>query len=99
MNGLNLFGVVAKIPRSSRSSLSTQLIDILLNAKGGDKLPSGLAKNFLYLWQKNRLEEDEGMKVLLEATLFLDAEATLKQLKDSNLIEVADAIQMAQQKR
>lgn len=99
MSSVDLSVVVAKIPRSSRSILSTQLIDILLNAKGGDKLSSSVAKNFLYLWQKNRLEEDEGMAVLLEAALALDAEATLKQLKESGLSEVADAIQRAQQKR
>jgi len=98
MNSVDLSDVVAKIPKSSRSNLSTQLVDILLNAKGGDKLPSDLAKTFLYFWQKDKLEEDEGMEVLLKAALFLDAEATLKQLKESNLSEVADAIQRTQQK-
>jgi len=98
MSGVNLSDVVTRIPRSSRSALSTQLVDILLNAKGGDKLPSSLAKSFLYLWQKNRLEEDDGMKILLEASLALDVEATIKQLKESNLNDVANAIQMVQQK-
>jgi len=98
MSSVDVSEVVARIPRSSRGSLSTQLVDILLNAKGGDKLSSSLAKSFLYLWQKNRLEEDEGMEVLLKAALALDVEATLKQLKESNLSEVADAIQKAQQK-
>ena len=98
MSSVDLSEVVAKIPRSSRSSLSTQLVDILLNAKGGDKLSSSLAKSFLYLWQKDRLEEDEGLEVLLKAALALDAEATLKQLRESNLDEVADAIQKTQQK-
>ncbi len=98
MSNADLSEVVAKIPKSSRSSLSTQLTDILLNAKGGDKLPSSLAKSFLYLWQKGRLEEDEGMEVLLKAALALDAEATLKQLRESGLSEVAEAIQKAQQK-
>jgi len=98
MSSVDLSEVVAKIPKSSRSSISTQLVDILLNAKGGDKLPSSLAKSFLYLWQKDKLEEDEGMEVLLRAALALDAEATLKQLKESNLGEVADVIQKAQQK-
>jgi len=93
MNSVDLSEVVVKIPKSSRSSLSTQLVDILLNAKGGEKLPSNLAKTFLYLWQKDKLEEDEGMEVLLKAALTLDTEATIKQLKESNLGEVADAIQ------
>jgi len=99
MSSVDLSEVVAKIPRSSRSSLSTQLVDILLNAKGGDKLSSSLAKSFLYLWQKDRLEEDEGMEVLLKAALALDADATLKQLRESNLSEVAESIQKTQQKR
>ena len=99
MSSVDLSEVVAKIPRSSRSSLSSQLVDILLNAKGGDKLSSSLAKSFLYLWQKDRLEEDEGMEVLLKAALALDADATLKQLRESNLSEVAESIQKTQQKR
>jgi|YelNatPaOPRAMG01_1025707.scaffolds.fasta_scaffold27113_3 hypothetical protein len=98
MSSVDLSEVVAKIPRSIRSSLSTQLVDILLNAKGGDKLSSSLAKSFLYLWQKDRLAEDEGMDVLLKAALSLDAEATLKQLSESNLSEVADAIQKLSKK-
>jgi hypothetical protein len=93
MSNVDLSEVVAKIPKSIRSSLATQLTDILLNAKGGDKLPSSLAKSFLYLWQKDRLEEDEGIDVLLKAATALDAEATLKQLRESGLSEVADLIQ------
>jgi hypothetical protein len=98
MSSVDLFDVVAKIPKNIRSSLATQLTDILLNAKGGDKLPSSLAKSFLYLWQKDRLEEAEGIEVLLKAAIALDAEATLKQLRESGLSEVADTIQKAQQK-
>ncbi|MFN3622151.1 MAG: hypothetical protein ACK4TI_04590 [Nitrososphaerales archaeon] len=99
MSNVNLADVAAGIPKDIRGVLSTQLIDILLNAKGGDKLPSNLAKNFLYLWHKNALEEDEGVKVLLEAALTLDPEATLNKLKELNLGEVAEAAQKSVQKR
>ncbi len=97
MSSVNLLDVAAQIPKSIRSALSTQLIDILLNAKGGDKLPSSLAKSFLYLWQKDEIEGDEGVKVLLEAALTLDSEAAVNKLKELNL-EAYETIRKAMQK-
>ncbi|MEM2883175.1 MAG: hypothetical protein QXJ86_04490 [Nitrososphaerales archaeon] len=99
MSNVNLAEVASRIPKSSRSILSTQLIDILLNAKGGEKLPSNLVKNFLYLWYKDALEEDEGVKILLEASLTLDLEATVNKLKELNLSEAAEAVQKIAQRR
>lgn len=99
MSGGDLAEVASGIPKDVRRILSTQLIDILLNAKGGDKLPSSLAKSFLYLWQKDALEADEGVKVLLEAALTLDSEATVNKLKELHLNEAAESLQKATQKR
>lgn len=96
MSSVNLADIAAGIPKNIRNVLSTELTDILLNAKGGDKLPASLARSFLYLWQRNMLEENEGIKVLLEAALTLDAEATTKKLKELNLSEAAVAIEKAQ---
>ncbi len=98
MSGLNLPNHVVKIPQASRAHLSIRLVDILLNAKGADKVPSRLAKSFLYLWQKDRLTEDEGLSVLLEAAILLDADSTIKELRELGLAEVADSIQEAGQK-
>ena len=64
-----------EIPAELRGELATKLIDLLLEAKEGGKLPSSKAKRLLQLWSLGELlESDEGLKLLLEGAAAVDPE-------------------------
>ncbi len=63
------------IPAELRGELATRLIDLLLEAKEGVKLPSSKAKRLLQLWSLGELlEGDEGLELLLEGAAEVDPE-------------------------
>ena len=64
-----------EIPAELRGELATRLVDLLLEAKEGGKLPSSKAKRILQLWSLGELmESDEGLKLLLEGAAAVDPE-------------------------
>ena len=53
---------IREIPGEIRGELATRLVDLLLEAKEGVKLPSSKAKRLLQLWSLGELlEGDEGV--------------------------------------
>ncbi|RLI07123.1 hypothetical protein DRO24_03675 [Candidatus Bathyarchaeota archaeon] len=63
------------IPGGIRGELATRLVDLLLEAKEGVKLPSSKAKRLLQLWSLGELlESDEGLELLLEGAAAVDPE-------------------------
>ena len=53
-----------------------KLIDLTLNSKNAKKISSKLAKNILYLWQRDQLDTPKGIESLLEAAMVSEPEKT-----------------------
>lgn len=76
-----------EIPGEIRGELATRLVDLLLEAKEGVKLPSSKAKRLLQLWSLGELlESDEGLGLLLEGAAAVDPEG-LKGILDEYGLE------------
>ena len=76
-----------EIPGEIRGELATRLVDLLLEAKEGVKLPSSKAKRLLQLWSLGELlESDEGLGLLLEGVAAVDPEG-LKGILDEYGLE------------
>lgn len=73
---MELENVVASIPVSLRNILSKKLVTIILSTKEKDIVPVELAKRIIFLWQKDQLDSEAGIRTLLEAAFIVDAEAT-----------------------
>lgn len=83
--------VVRKIPSAIRDDLVERLVDLFLNSPKGDKMPSGLAKNILFYWQRDMLTSDVGLASLIEAALVMEPEEAAKLLEvEFNLKEAAE---------
>ncbi len=90
---MTLVEVVHGIPEASRESLSGRLLDILLRSGKGDLIPIGLARVFLSLAQRGLLATEEGLRVLLEATAFVEPEKAAASLEtDFGLRAASDLI-------
>lgn len=100
----NIFGfemsyreLVKQIPRPMYEMLSEKLLDALLEAKGGDKVPSSLAKTILYYAQRDRLASDAGLINLLKALVLADPESAATVLDEFGLEDVKLALRSAEQ--
>jgi hypothetical protein len=67
--------IVGQIPPSKFEALSERLLDALLKAKEGGKVPSSLAKAMLSHAQRKQLASEAGLTSLLEALSVADPEA------------------------
>lgn len=88
--------IVERIPKSVYKRLSERLVDALLESREGDKLPSSIAKLILFHWQRDTLESEDGIAVLLEALTKLEplkAQAMLNELGLEELVEKISSIQ------
>lgn len=68
--------------------LSEKLFDALLEAKGGENVPSSLAKSILYYAQRERLASNAGLINLLRALVIADPEKANAILEEVGLEEV-----------
>lgn len=84
--------IVERIPRSMYKMLSERLVDALLESREGDRLPSPLARSILYHWQKDTLESEDGIAVLLEALSRLEPPKAQSILAELGLGELAKSI-------
>ncbi len=84
--------VVRRIPRSMYKGLSERLVDALLESREGERLPSSLAKAILFHWQKDNLESEEGVTILLEALNMLEPSKARTILNEFGLGELAETI-------
>jgi len=85
--------IARRIPSSSWEVTSERLIDIVLNSKHANKMPSGLAKTILYYWQRDQLASEIGLQRLLEASLHIDPEKTIEALKELGLQELVTVLE------
>ena len=82
--------VVKKIPIDVRETLVEEIVDMPLNSKKAEKMPSGLTKAILLYWQRNRMS-NTGVERLLEAGAMLEPEGTLN---ISNRLGLPEAAKM-----
>jgi len=87
--------LVKRIPRSMYEMLSERLLDALLEAKDGGKVPSSLAKTILYYAQRDRLASDAGLINLLKAVNMIEPERAAAILDEFGLKEVKLALKSA----
>jgi hypothetical protein len=78
-------GLVDLVGESRWQVLSDKLVDIILTTKNDEKMPSGLARRFLHLWQQDHLASKTGLAVLLEAGARVEPEKVLSTLSELNL--------------
>ena len=84
---LSLIEVVLKVPVVLRATLADKLIDLILNSPRADQLPSDLAKTILFYWQRDQLPTETGLQRLLEASMTVSPDETLKLFEDLGLTE------------
>jgi len=77
------------------SVLFDKLIDLILTSKNDDKMPSQLANTLLSHWQKDVLNTQTGLTVLLEAAVLLEPEKTVAALTELQLTNVAEQLKEA----
>jgi hypothetical protein len=80
--------IVLKIPNVLRDTAADKLIDLVLNSKDGEKLPSDLAKTILFYWQRDQLPSETGLRRLLEAAMIVAPSETVKLFEDLGVSEV-----------
>ena len=78
-------GLVDLVDKSRWQSLSDKLVDLILTTKNDEKMPSTLAREFLQLWQQDRLVTKQGLAILLEASVRLEPEKLLSTLAELDL--------------
>ena len=64
--------MVKTIPATLRGVLAEKLIDVMLEAKEGTRVPSSLAKTILFYWQRDQLSSEAGLINLLQAVAYAD---------------------------
>jgi hypothetical protein len=76
------------VPESLWNEASENLIDVILNSSNANKMPSNLAKTFLYYWQKDQIATELGLQLLFEASILLEPDKTVSLMEELGLSEV-----------
>jgi len=84
--------LVSFIPAAKREMLSDKLVDVILASKNDEKMPSRLANTMLQYWQRDVLESESGMAVLLEAAITLEPEKAIGALNELQVRDAAELI-------
>jgi len=80
--------MVKSIPLTIRRPISEKLIDVLLEAKEGKKVPSSICKHILYYWNRDKLHSELGLMNLLKAVELADPKEANIVLAEFNLCYV-----------
>jgi len=86
--------IVEKIPVSLHKNISEKLINIILDTKAKNSVPSDMAKKIIYLWRQDQLATPTGIQTLLEASTRADSEKTFSALDELGLQEVTIALKV-----
>jgi hypothetical protein len=84
--------LVKSIPKPMRQPLSEKFMDILLEAKVTDAVPSSVAKTILYYWQRDQLASEAGLTTLFKTVFEADLEKAIAVIDDFGLEEIKLAI-------
>lgn len=85
-------GTLEVIPSSLYGDLSKRLIEVVLNSKAKNAIPSELAKKIIYLWRTDHLATKAGIEVLIEGAIKVDASMTFQLLDAFGVGEVSIAL-------
>jgi hypothetical protein len=83
--------LVEMIPAEKWVPLSDKLIGVILNSKN-DAMPVTLANSMLLKMKEGQAGTRDGLAVILQAAVTLDAEKTVTALGDMQLLKVAEQI-------
>jgi len=84
--------LVRSIPKPLWDPLSVKFMDILLEAKETDAIPSSVAKTILYYWQRDQLASEAGLITLFKTVVEANPERALGVIDDFGLEEIKLAI-------
>ncbi len=84
--------IVELIPAEKWGPLSDQLIGVILNAKKADTLSNKLANCMLLEMKQGATGTKQGLSVVLEAAVTVDAEKTVTALGDMQLLKIAELV-------
>ena len=88
--------IVQMIPVEKRGTLSDKLLNYLLKTKNEAKMPGSMANCFLSQWRSGTFDDEVGLAVLLETTVLVEPEKTMKFLEQElQLTNVAKAVKQA----
>ena len=82
-----------RIPSSLHGDLSKKLIEIVLDTKDKNAIPTELAKKIIYLWRQDQLATKTGIEALIEGAIKVDSSMTFQLLDELGLQEVSIALQ------
>ncbi len=85
--------IARKIPTSLWDIASEKLIDITLNSSNASRMPSDLAKTILYYWQRDQLATEVGLQRLLEASMILEPQKTIRVMGELGLPEIVTLLE------
>jgi hypothetical protein len=84
------------IPRPLRGPFSEKLMDALLEAKDGTKIPPSITKAILYYWQRDRLASVECLTNLLKAVATADPQKAINAMDEFGLEEIKIAFRIVE---
>ena len=84
--------LVEMIPAEKWGPLSDQLTGVILNSKNDEKMPNALANAMLLKMKEGKTGTKDGLALVLEAAVTLDAEKTVVALGDMQLLRIAEQI-------
>ena len=87
--------LVKSIPKTMRDLLAERLIDVMLEAKDGSRVPSSLAKTILFYWQRDQLSSEAGLTNLLEGVSYADPDKAFSVMEGLGLEELKVAFRPA----
>jgi hypothetical protein len=76
------------IPATMRELLAERLMDVMLEAKDGSRVPSSIAKTILFYWQREQLASEAGLTNLLEAASYADPDRALTVMEGLGMEEL-----------
>jgi hypothetical protein len=76
------------IPATMRELLAERLMDVMLEAKDGSRVPSSLAKTILFYWQREQLSSEAGLTNLLEAVSYADPDRAFTVMESLGIEEL-----------
>jgi hypothetical protein len=83
--------IVEMIPAEKWAPLSDKLIGVILNSKK-DVLPNTLANAMLLKMKDGQAGTKDGLAIVLQAAVTLDAEKTVTALGDAQLLKIAEQV-------
>jgi hypothetical protein len=84
--------IVEMIPAEKWGPLSDQLIGVILGSKNDEKMPNALANVMLMQLKNGTANTKQGLSIILEAAVTVDAEKTVVALGDLQLLKIAEQV-------